>query len=355
MPVARKRNNIIAFAKLRLIYAMGISHRRKLLLLYLTGTMAFGGFLGWLVVKNIFWSELIGVFLEANFGLVLTSLILVLGASWLRAFRWSILLSDDQTTSTRLLLVEQTGTALDSFSPVRVLDEVIEIGLLVLRYKIPLAQVLATMALQRTFEFLVTISVLGIGVLTIDSLEPFALLVAVGVGFGICSLFLLFSIGPVLANMPMLRDITIVQQFGSAVLFLRQSRRRSLYAFMLTILQAGMIAMAGWIIGVSIGLRLPLIEAAVVTIAILFFSSTVPGLPMAIGTFEWFAMQILILLGASPHHAIAFSVILHIVVFGPPILIALFFLSKEGLLSSRKILALGQESKEIISLGSSNQ
>ena len=180
---------------------------RLLLIGYLALATALGGLLGWLVIKNAHWNELRDALFSANMTLIAVACVLITVAAYLRGVRWKLLLQNENTGATRLFLIEQTGTALDTLSPVRILDEVVQVGILALRDKLRLGTILATIALQRTFEFATTVLVLGAGALLLPQLRQFLPWIAVGVVFGFASLVALFAVGPLLSRIRILSNI----------------------------------------------------------------------------------------------------------------------------------------------------
>ena len=310
-------------------------------------------------------------------------------AAYLRGVRWKLLLQNESTGATRLFLIEQTGTALvrllligylalatalgglfgwpqeralERADPRRgragrleiktraraqlalsrqaqawILDEVVQVGILALRDKLRLGTILATIALQRTFEFATTVLVLGAGALLLPQLRQFLPWIAIGVVFGSASLVALFAVGPLLSRIRILSNIQIVSQFASAVMLLRRQKSLALAAFLISIAQAGLLGVVGWLVVLATDLQVGLPAMIVITMSITFFSSTVPGLPMSIGTFEFAAVSILALWGVGREDAIAFAIMLHVVLFLPPILFAIVFLPREGLLSIREL------------------
>jgi hypothetical protein len=87
----------------------------------------------------------------------------------------------------------------------------------------------------------------------------------------------------------------------------------------------------------------------VVTLGVMFFSSAVPGLPLALGTFEYAVVTLLGLWDIGREQAIAFSLLLHGILFLPPIFFAIFFLPREGLLSIARIKALATSTRDELS------
>ena len=339
--------------KNKLIGKQDSPSRVKFLLIgYVVLSTALGGLLGWLVIKNAHWNELRDALFSANMTLIAAAWALITVAAYLRGVRWKLLLQNENTGATRLFLIEQTGAALDTLSPVRVLDEVVQVGILALRDKLRLGTILATIALQRTFEFATTVLVLGAGALWLPQLRQFAPWIAVGLFFGLVSLIALFAAGPILGRIKILSNIQIVSQFASAIVLLRREKRRALAAFALSLAQAGLLGVAGWLVVLATDLQVSLPAMIVITMAIAFFSSTVPGLPMSIGTFEFAAVSILALWGVGREDAIAFAIMLHAVLFLPPILFAIAFLPREGLLSIRELRALSSRTRARMSAAS---
>ena len=318
---------------------------RLLIIGYVVLATALGGLLGWLVLESVHWDELRGALTSVDMTLIAAAWVLAMVAAYIRGIRWKLLLYNEKTSATRLFLIEQTGAALDTLSPLRVLDEVVQVGILALRDKLGLGKILATIALQRTFEFATTVLALGAGALLLPQLREFLPWVAVGLVLGLLSLVALFSVGPLLNRIKILSNVRTVTQFASAIVLLRHHKRRSLAAFALSAVQTGLIGMIGWLIALSTGLQLSIPAMIVITLAITFFSSTVPGLPMSLGTFEFAAVTLLALWGIGREDAIAFSLMLHAVLFLPPILFAVVFLPREGLLSFRELRALSNKTK----------
>ncbi len=337
--------NLISIPKNTAGSRKAIPTSRLLLIGYFVVATSLGGLLGWLVIREAHWDEFQHALLSANVTLIALAWLLVIVAAYLRGIRWKLLLIDQKTSATRLFMVEQTGAALDTLSPVRVLDEVVQVGILALRDKVKLGAILATIALQRTFEFATTVATLAAGVLFLPQLRSFALWIALGLVIGLISIIALFFVGPLLSRFRPLSKVPIVSQFGSAIVLLRSNRIRAFAAFILSVAQTGLIGLVGWLIMLATGLQLSLPAVIVITLSITFFSSTVPGLPMSIGTFEFAAVTILALWGIGREDAIAFSLLLHAVLFLPPILFAVIFLPREGLLSIRELRILSRKTR----------
>ena len=111
-------------------------------------------------------------------------------------------------------------------------------------------------------------------------------------------------------------------------------------AVLLSIEQAVLIGVSGWLIARATGIEIGIMSMIVISLGIMFFSSTVPGLPMALGTFEFATVSLLGLWDVPAHNALAFAVLFRAILFVPPLFFGLFFLSREGLLSFNEIKAI---------------
>ncbi len=310
---------------------------RLVLTLYAIVATGLGLLLGWLVIRNLQWSELGRTLASATFPLLVLALAMTLVAGYLRGLRWRLLLARQDVSALRLFFIEQAGSALDTLSPVRVLDEVVEVGILTVRDRLNPGTVLATLAMQRTYEFITTVLLLTGGALMLPQFRQFWAYLLAGMAASAASIIALFTIGPIIGRLPFLSRLGFVREFASAVGFLRREKGRSALAFLVSIVQAALVGLAGWVVGVSTGLSLSIPAMVVITLGVMFFSSAVPGLPMALGTFEFAAVGLLGLWDTGRAAALGFALVLHAVLFLPPIFMALIFLPKEGLFSVKEI------------------
>lgn len=297
---------------------------------------AAGCALGYLVLRHMDWVALRSNLAAASVPLLLLAVAAMLGAGYLRGVRWHVLLATDQVSVWRLFLIEQTGAGLDTLSPVRVLDEIVEVGILTVRDHLNLGLLLATMALQRTLEFAVLVLLLGGGTLLLAPFRPFWPYLLAGMAVGLLSLAMLFTLGPALGRIRLLRRFSFSGQFGEGVGLLWRSPERAGLAFLLSIGQAVLLGLTGWLVALATHTSIGLLEMVVVTLAVLFFGN-LPGLPLSFGTLDFGAITLLGLWGVSASDAGAYALALRAVVFLPPVAIAVLFLAREGLLSMRRL------------------
>jgi uncharacterized membrane protein YbhN (UPF0104 family) len=72
----------------------------------------------------------------------------------------------------------------------------------------------------------------------------------------------------------------------------------------------------------------------------IFFATTVPAAPSAVGTFEFAVVYVLEYFGVDREAGFGFAVIIHAVLFLPPTIIAAIFLPREGVLAVGRIRGL---------------
>ncbi len=304
-----------------------------LLTLYGLTAVGLGLFLGYLAIRKVEWQAMTQLLQQINPFAIIFAFTAMFAAAYLRGVRWRILLHDEQISATRLFLIEQAGTALDTLSFVHVLDEVVETGILTVRDKIAVGKVLATLAMQRTLEFGTISLLLTGGGLLLRPLRHYWPYLVTGLGLSIAALTALFLIGPALRRLWLVSRFKSIHQFGDAVVLLRSRPMLGLQAFGLSVLQSVLIGCAGWLLAFSLGLGLDPLTMIVVTLTALFFGSFVPGLPLAFGTLEFAVVALLGLWGKNATDAVSLAMGLRALIFLPPLVVAMGFLPNEGLFS----------------------
>ena len=122
--------------------------------------LAFSLGLGWLAIRGIEWGEVAGQFRDLPVTFVFFALILFIGASVLRAYRWQALFLQDKVSLWRLFLVQNVGVGLSNLVPIRLLSEVAQFTLLKWRYSVKGGTALATLGLEQVLDLVVTATLL---------------------------------------------------------------------------------------------------------------------------------------------------------------------------------------------------
>ncbi|MEX2599428.1 MAG: lysylphosphatidylglycerol synthase transmembrane domain-containing protein, partial [Dehalococcoidia bacterium] len=301
-----------------------------------------GLFLGWLAIQQVEWRQMTALLGDINLLALLLAFASVLAAAYLRGVRWKLLLWNEPITPRRLFLIEQAGIALDTLSFVRVLGVIVQIGILTVRDRIASATVLATLAMQRTLEFGAITLLLTGGALMLGPMRPYWPYLIASLVAAVAALTALFIIGPSLRRVWLISRLKMAHEFGDAVALLKAQPQRSALAFILSLVQSLLIGAGGWLLAFGLGLDLGLLTMIVVTLAVMFFGSYVPGLPMGFGTMEFATVTLLALWDRSATDAVSFALALRAVLYLPPVFITVAFLPNEGLFSVpafRRLLA----------------
>ena len=299
--------------------------------------VAFGLGFGWLAIRGAEWSRISDALTGFPAYLMIAALAIFMVSNYLRAYRWRQCWVNEPITTWRLFLVENAALGLNNVSPVRALEEAAELAILTLRDKLPGGSVIASMMMARIQDLAFTLIFITVALALVPSLLKFTPAIALVFLFFAAWLIILLRFGSIVRRFPRLRNLPAIASFEAALGLIYGRRRRMAYAFFVTCAYWLLLGPVGWIIarGLDIDIAFHLIMVAV--IGAIFFSTTVPGLPGAVGTFEFAAVALLDLWGVPKDAAISFAVLLHGALFLPPILIALIVLPREGLGSFRAI------------------
>ena len=114
-----------------------------------------------------------------------------------------------------------------------------------------------------------------------------------------------------------------------------------------------LLAPVGLILARGLGIDISFGEAMVTVLGAIFFSTALPGLPGAVGTFEFATVSLLALWGVPKELALTFAFILHLLLFLPPTIIAAFVLPREGLHSVGAIRNMMERRRQVRRAGTS--
>lgn len=287
--------------------------------------------LGWLVFRGTEWATVAATLRGFPPVLLVVAVILFLCAAYLRAMRWSLLWTREKVTTFRLFMVENAALGANSISPVRTVDEAVEFVVLALRDRLPAGSIIATMVMNRLLDLAVTLMFLVFAAVILPPLQQFLpAMVLVSVSVGILLLGLL-NLGRIVQRLPRLRRFTVVASFESAVNALWTQKLRMGASLGLTAAHWLALGPVGWVIAGGVGIDVGFHQVMATIIGSILFSTIVPGLPAAVGTFEFAAVYMLELWGVPRESAVTFAIILHAILYVPPTIIAIALLPREGL------------------------
>jgi len=305
-----------------------------------------GIFLGWLAVRGVDWGRVRQAMSDFPLALLALAVAVLMVSSFLRALRWRLLWTTEKVSTLRLFLIENAGLGLNNISPIRVMDEAVELGILALRDRLPGGSIVATMMLCRIQDLAFTILFIAIAVATLPALLRFTPAIGLTGLYFIAWLAILLNLGRIIRRFPALRRLPGVASFESAIRSARLQKRRLAVSFALTWASWLLMTPLGWAIAEGVGISLPLYQLMFIVLGSIFFATAVPGLPSAVGTFEFAAVSLLDLFGVPREPAVTFSIILHAVLFIPPMAFTVIVLPREGVGSIKALLNLMRRGRE---------
>ena len=243
----------------------------------------------------------------------------------LRAYRWQVLLLGENVPLHRLFLVQNAGIGLNSLSPVRLISEAAQFILLTLRYQVRREMVAATLGVQRVLDFVIGALLLGVGLLFLPGLQVFALYV---LGAGVLAvisilavpLFIWLGARPGFTRMPLLASTS------ESLRELVQARIKLTFSFVLTLAYWLTLGLSAWVLAYGMGIEISILLATLLVIGTMTFVALVPSLPASVGTFEFAVYYLLTAFGVDPVEALGYALVIHAILFIPPIVIALVVL-----------------------------
>jgi uncharacterized membrane protein YbhN (UPF0104 family) len=143
-------------------------------------------------------------------------------------------------------------------------------------------------------------------------------------------LVVLLNLGRIAAKSALVARIPGVARYGEAVSTMWRRKVLLASTFGMTGAYWFVLGPAAYVLARAMGLELTLFQAVIVVMGSIFFSTSVPGLPGAFGTFELAVVEIVGLWGVPHAQALGFALILHLALFLPAILIAFAVLPREG-------------------------
>ena len=310
--------------------------------------VALGLVLGTLAVRGTDWGRVLDS-LDGFSRFTLTAAVAILVLSgYLRALRWRLLWTTERVSAFRLFLIEHAALGLNNLSPVRALDEPLEFGILAIRDRLPAGSIVATMMMCRIQDLAFTLLFATVAIAAVPSLLQYTPAIVFFTLFFTGWLTVLLTLDRIVRRFPLLRRLPALASFGDAIRGLWARKRRMAAAFLLTSAYWLLLGPIGWLVAREAGVELPFLQVLVVIFGAIFFSTAVPGLPGAVGTFEFAAISLLDLWGVPKEPAVTFTIVIHMVFVLVPTSFTLVVLPREGLRSLgalREVMARWQQAK----------
>ena len=288
--------------------------------------IAFGLGAGYWAVRDLAWTSLGDQLKNLSAPYALGSLGIVTLSVVVRVYRWRLLFVGQKVPLLRLFLVQNTGIGLNSVVPGLFLGEAVQFVLLTLRCQVKKEVAVTTLGFQRLLDFVISVSLLAVGLMLLPRLQGFAPYVIVAGVVAVASILAVPAVIWLGARPGLVRASWLVSTANS-VLALVRAKINVTVAFLLTLAYWLLVGLAAWVLAYGMGIQISLVVATLVIIATLTFATMIPALPGAVGTFELALYFLLRPFEVPQSTALGFAVVIHTMLFLPPILIGLLALS----------------------------
>jgi len=252
-------------------------------------------------------------------------------AGLVRAYRWRIFFVEKVVSTWRLFLVQHMGLGVNNVFPIRVMAEPVQLGLLTVRGGLSSGSVTATIVVDRTIDGMVTAGIVWLGVLFLPPLHAVRVPISALFLAFVAILVLAMAAPQIISRIPGLARMPFFANYSSAISGLWMRKGRLVLAIFLSIALWCCVAGAAWLVAAGLNLQVSFLAVLFVVVGVIIFTSYVPSLPAAAGTFEFAAGYLIGLFGVGKVEALTFAILTHLVLFVPPIIIAAIQLPREGM------------------------
>ena len=292
---------------------------------------ALGGFFLYLTIRGVEWGEVGEQLAATSLPAVAAAVAIMLFSSFLRAYRWRLMWTSERVTTWRLFTVEMAALGLNNFAPVRLLDEPAVLTMLTLRDKHPAATVVATIVMTRVQDIMFTMAFAFTAIVSEPRIADFAGPAIYLSGILIVFFVLLLNLGRVARRITLLGKIPGILTYEQTISEAMRRKRELATTGSLTVIYSLLLGPCAWVLAQGMGIEISIFQATIVALGAIFFATSLPGLPGAVGTFELAVVEILALWDVPRELGIGFGLILHLVLWGPTTLFAIVVLPREGI------------------------
>lgn len=304
-----------------------VRSRRTWGVVHLALGLAFSVVLGWLAIRGLDWTELARQLRGFSPGYGAAALGVFLAAMVLRAYRWQVLFVQQPVALRHLFLVQMVGIGINNLSPWRVFSEAIQFVLLTRRYQVHGGVAVATLGVERALDLVSSAVLLVVGLLLLPRIAGLTTVLSVAVVMALASVVLLRGLAWA-SGRPWTKRVPLLGPLAQALAAVEHARGRLVWALALTFFYWVAIGTTGWLVGLGLAVDVDIWEVMLVLILALYVTTVVPALPGAAGTFEFAIVYILAFFGIPQAPALSFSLIVHAILFLPPIALALALLPR---------------------------
>lgn len=297
------------------------------------GGVLVAGVIVWILVRTLDWKALSDALAAADYRWILFGIFTIVGTIVARALRWRALLHEGNlsvwTSVTAILAAQVVNVAV----PVMRSGDITRAVWVSQRQNARLPQALGSIALEKVWDLLALCATGTALLVTVPLPEWFAqstwgMLTTVGLGMMVLYLGLhwqrplLDLVSRILTRLPANAGSFLMPHLNQLVRALDAVRqpRTSLEAALWTLMTWALGGVANWATMSAFGVGSP--GAAAFLLAALMLGGAVVPVPGRLGVFEGICVVSLALFGIDRNLALAIGLVLHLVVLGPPLIIA---------------------------------
>jgi hypothetical protein len=298
----------------------------------------------WIAFRGLQPDAFIDSLATVNLPLLIVAALAYFGAVTVIAWRWQFLLRAFQHVPLPSLTgIVAIGYMGNNVYPLRA-GEALRVVLLYRDHDVPVARAATTVALERVFDGLVMLSFILGGLLLVDVQSPQINLVASVAapifGVALVLFIVLAAIPGVLANLIERISQVLPERIGATVQSLSDDILSGLEGLRspLHLLGAVITSFATWAIEagvywlVLIAFNLdPGYAVALLVVGTVNLAGLIPASPGQVGVYEFFASSVLIGVGIAQDTALAYAIVVHLVIWLPVTLVGFSLLVRRGL------------------------
>lgn len=298
----------------------------------------------WIAFSGLQPEKVLAYIGEVDIWLLLVSVAVFMVAVWAITWRWQLLLRTVQPVSQRYLFeLVNIGYMGNNVYPFRS-GEILRVLLLYRAERIPISQSATTVLVERVFDGIVMLSFIIVPLALADFASP-EVSAAAGVAAPLFAVALLVFL--LLAARPdWLRRVVgwfarlLPGRVGAVVLRLTEgivdglAGLRSPLNLLLVVASSYLTWLISgvvyWLVALAFGLDIGLM-VALIAVGAVNLAGLIPASPGQIGVFEFFASRVVMSAGVPEAQALAYALLLHVVIWLPPTLLGFLYLIRQGL------------------------
>jgi uncharacterized protein (TIRG00374 family) len=288
--------------------------------------------LAYAALNSVVWRDVVDTFAHFHIAYLLLSIVPLGAAMMLRAGRWWILLHVEAMSFWQIFVTQNAGIGLNNMLPVRVGSEALQLGLVTRHHKVPLPHALASLVGGNVLDIFATGILMTAGVLLMPSLRDSKISIQLfgAVVMLTVSLLVMLGVSRGIDSIPIANRFDFFHRLISALRDLRGKPGRLVLSFAATFFHWILMGLAGWVLALGLDIAIDPLTMATVLVAAMFFTSAMLSLPGGAGTYHFALVSMLVALGADRALAFSFAFVMHLLVFVPPMVLALAVMGRFG-------------------------